>query len=126
MHDGKDNINIQNLEKALQEVQQEGDLRKVEIEKFLKEELDNLHEIEDLKWRQRVKEDWLKYGDRNTKYFHAFASQNNRRNFIKEIVDLNGKKWSSQKGIEGAFISYFQWLYTAETLEPSLRRLLPK
>jgi hypothetical protein len=27
---------------------------------------------------------------------------------------LNGKKWSSQKGIEKAFISYFQWLYMAD------------
>jgi len=64
----------------------------------LKEELDNLLEVEDLKWRQRAKEDWLKYGDRNTKYFHACASQKNRRNLIREIADLRGKKWTSSKG----------------------------
>ncbi len=42
MHDGKGSIKIQNLEKTLLEVQQKGDPRKAEIEKLLKEELDNL------------------------------------------------------------------------------------
>jgi hypothetical protein len=60
MYDGKKNMDIQNLEESLQEVQKEGDPRKLEIEKLLKEELDNLLEVEDLKWRQRAKEDWLR------------------------------------------------------------------
>jgi hypothetical protein len=114
MYDGKKNMDIQNLEESLQEMQKEGDPRKLEIEKLLKEELDNLLEVEALKWRQRAKEDWLKYGDRNTKYFHACGSQKIRKNLVKEIADLNGMKWTSQKDIEWAFIDYFQWLYGAE------------
>jgi hypothetical protein len=81
-YDDKKTMDIQKLEESLQEVQKEGDPGKLEVEMSLKEELDNLLEAEDLKWRQRAKEDWLKYGDRNTKYFHACASQKNCRNLI--------------------------------------------
>jgi hypothetical protein len=114
LFDDKENLSIQKLEESLQAVQQEGDPRKVELKKSLKEDLDHMLELEDLKWRQRAKENWLKFIDRNTKYFHACASQKNRRNLVQEIVDLNGKKWYSQKGIEGAFVRYFQCLYRAE------------
>ncbi|KAF5459757.1 hypothetical protein F2P56_019677 [Juglans regia] len=36
----------------------------------LQNEIDGYLEEEDLKWRQRAKQRWLKDGDRNTKYFH--------------------------------------------------------
>lgn len=46
-----------------------------EPEASVKAELNALLEEEDLKWRQRAKENWLKFGDRNSKYFHACANQ---------------------------------------------------
>jgi hypothetical protein len=39
------------------------------------DELDSLLEQEELKWQQRAKVNWLKHGDRNSKYFHAAATQ---------------------------------------------------
>jgi hypothetical protein len=46
----------------------------VQVEKALKEELHVLIEQEDLKWRQRVKGDWLRDEDHNTKFLHTCAN----------------------------------------------------
>ena len=77
-------------------------------EKVIKVELNSLLEQEDIKWGQRAKVEWLKNGDKNTKFFHACANQRKRRNTIEKIVDGDGRTCSTQREIEGAFISHFQ------------------
>jgi len=127
--DNKEKLNIKKVEEDLHKVQKEGDPENTESEKALKENLDLLVEVEDLKWRQRARENWLKYGDRNTKYFHACASQRKCRSSLKDIMDMEGRKWSSQKGIERAFERFFQWLYRAESnveIDPCINSISPK
>jgi hypothetical protein len=128
-YDYKELWNIKKVEEDLLNVQKEGDPKSLEEEKALKDNLDYLLELEDLKWRQRARENWLKYGDRNTKYFHACASQRKCRNLIKEVVDQEGRKWKSEKGIERAFERYFRWLYRADSnveIEPCISSISPK
>ena len=38
--------------------------------------------MEDCMWNQRAKVDWLRDGDKNTKYFHCRSTERNKRNFI--------------------------------------------
>ncbi|XP_059436330.1 uncharacterized protein LOC132169290 [Corylus avellana] len=77
------------------------------------EDLNILLEQEDLKWGQKPKVDWLRNGDRNTKYFHACASQRKRRNQIEQIHDSNGRLCTQAMEIEGAFVNYFQTILTS-------------
>ena len=49
----------------------------------LKDEIHSLMEQEEAKWKQRSKEDWLRNGDRNTRYFHARANKKKRRNTVE-------------------------------------------
>jgi hypothetical protein len=79
----------------------------------LQKELNKLLDKEDLKWRQRAKANWLKMGDRNTKFFYANANQRRKSNQILTIKDEMGAIWESPADIRGALINYFYALCTA-------------
>ncbi|XP_059446595.1 uncharacterized protein LOC132178157 [Corylus avellana] len=61
----------------------------------LQKDLKILMEQEDLKWRQRAKTDWLKFGDQNSKFFHACASQ--RRKETLYIMMCAWVVWKDEK-----------------------------
>ena len=48
----------------------------------LKRALEFLIEQEDVKWKQRVKQNWYRNGDRNTPFFHAWADHQRKINHI--------------------------------------------
>jgi hypothetical protein len=43
-----------------------------------------------VKWKQRGKQNWFREGDRNTSFFHAWASHRKKINMIKKIKDEDG------------------------------------
>ncbi|XP_050245813.1 uncharacterized protein LOC126693715 [Quercus robur] len=48
----------------------------------LRREINDLLDSEEIIWRQRSKTHWYKEGDRNTKFFHAHASERRKKNTI--------------------------------------------
>jgi hypothetical protein len=74
---------IREKSRALEILQTEESGHAKEEEVWLKDEIENLLEKEEVKWKQRAKKDWLRHGDRNTKYFHASATQKRRRNAVE-------------------------------------------
>jgi len=106
---------IRSKEQQLRDIQlqETGDQMGVEME--IMEELNELLAHEALKWPQRAKENWLKYGDRNSKIFHAAATQKNRRSRISVNKDKCGQLCKTQVEIEEAFVLYFQEIFTGES-----------
>jgi hypothetical protein len=49
-----------------------------------------LEDQHSLYWQQRAHANWLKYGDHNTKYFHAFASERKKMNVIRSLKREGG------------------------------------
>jgi hypothetical protein len=52
-------------------------------EHLLRYKLDRLEEQKNIYWKQRAHVDWMALGDRNTTYFHTYASARKKRNRIK-------------------------------------------
>ncbi|KAF5470770.1 hypothetical protein F2P56_011261 [Juglans regia] len=67
----------------------------------------------DLKWRQRAKQHWLKHGDRNTRYFHMQASQRRKINYIKRVEVPQGRIVTEQAEIGGVFTGFFSSLFAS-------------
>jgi ribonuclease HI len=97
--------------------------------KKLKAELTKLQEEDDLHWRQRAKVEWMKWGDRNTRFFHACTVQKKKANFFNCITDERGNTWETQDQIGKAFGRYFEDLFTttgARDMSYVLEAVMPK
>ena len=76
-------------------------------------ELDSLLANEEEYWKQRARADWLSTGDKNTKYFHAKASQRRRKKQIEGIENSDGRWLDTESGVAGAIECYFQDIFTS-------------
>lgn len=84
---------------------------------------DYLHTIllqEEILWRRSARIQCIKNGDKNTKFFHAYASARKRKNTISK-VEANGTHLDNQDDIREAFIEFYSNLYC--TTGPSDIRL---
>ncbi|XP_042939571.1 uncharacterized protein LOC122274613 [Carya illinoinensis] len=125
---GGKNRTLQQKRILLKELQllNKGDLNN-EI-KGLQSEVDVMLEEEEIKWRQRSKQLWLKEGDKNSKYFHKCATQRRQWNEIKVIENESGKKARSQEDISLLFQDYYQNLFESSNprnIEDVLRDIEP-
>lgn len=85
--------------------------------KQLQDEIGHLLEMEDIQWKQIAKRNWYRQGDRNTKFFHSWASHQRKINHIESIVDVVGNRWTEPKDVDRVFLEYFLKLYS--TASPS-------
>jgi hypothetical protein len=79
--------------------------------KKLQDEINTMLEQEDVHWKQRSKQNWYMQGDRNTKFFHAWASHRRKVNTIRKTTDEEGRVWTEEKMIGRAFIHFYESLF---------------
>ena len=79
--------------------------------------------MEEISWRQKSKELWLKEGGRNTGYFHRMANAHRRRNCLRKI-SINDIRLDKEAEIKEGLIAAFKNLLLALRLwRPSLHEL---
>ncbi|KAL0004281.1 hypothetical protein SO802_011842 [Lithocarpus litseifolius] len=104
---------IQSKRKALSALtlQDRNGERSTEI-RNLRRELNGLLEDEELYWGQRAKAHWLKEGDRNTKFFHAHASERRKQNTILGLWVEQGRWCEEKDAISQVVVTYFENIYS--------------
>ena len=83
----------------------------LELEAALCLELEEWLEKDELKWKQKSRELWLKEGDRNSRFFHLSTVIRRRSNRINEIK-MEDRTWIyGREHIGKYFIDHFKSLY---------------
>lgn len=72
-----------------------------------------LLEDDGVKLKQREKHKWLNEGDRNTRFYHQFASQRKKINVIQMVIDESGKVAVTIEEISIVFQGVFQDIFTS-------------
>jgi hypothetical protein len=79
-----------------------------EREAKIKEELVQRENQEETLWKQKSRIQWLKEGDKNTRFFHNSLIQRRSRNHIVEIKAPDGSTKVKKEDIENELLHYFQ------------------
>ncbi|KAK6158786.1 hypothetical protein DH2020_006100 [Rehmannia glutinosa] len=69
---------------------------------------------EEVYWKQRSRNMWLKQGDRNTPYFHAQASQRRAKNWIRGLASPQGDYCTGQAEMVDNITDYFFGIFTSQ------------
>ena len=101
-----------NLEKKLKELHRAEEMGLYSTDRGcigqIRDEIQALKNKEEVMWKQRSRNNWLKDGDSNTKYLHSRATQRNKHNYISGLEDDNGV-WVEEDGrLSDIFPTCFQ------------------
>uniref|UniRef100_A0A803NTC1 Reverse transcriptase domain-containing protein n=1 Tax=Cannabis sativa TaxID=3483 RepID=A0A803NTC1_CANSA len=83
-------------------------------QKALQANLDSLLFKEETYWRQRSRIQWLNLGDKNTRFFHKFASNRKRSNRIDSLTSEDGIVFHDSDSILSLIQSYYSNLFTSQ------------
>ena len=84
------------MKKQIEEVKQSDFGQKKDILDELKGKLGKTYRDEEIYWSQKARSKWLKHGDKNTAFFHAFVRIRRRQNRISGLQRENGS-WCDTK-----------------------------
>ncbi|XP_061357222.1 uncharacterized protein LOC133301586 [Gastrolobium bilobum] len=83
-------------------------------------ELNEIYMHEEILWFQRSRCKWLKFGDRNSKFFHSTTIARRRANIIDSLKDENGNWIGEPDLLVNMIAHYFEKLYSEEnTCKPA-------
>lgn len=107
----------QKLEQEMEEIQQriiiEGRTEeRCKEEGIIISKLEERRKQEEILWKQKSRINWLREGERNTKFFHQAMIQHRQRNRILSIKNEEGERIIEQEGIEKVLVEYHKEILT--------------
>ncbi|CAN0920162.1 hypothetical protein LINGRAHAP2_LOCUS31878 [Linum grandiflorum] len=77
------------------------------------EQLNSLLCKEEMAWKQRAKQFWMRDGDLNTRFFHRSANGRRAHKALTKLQDQNGLWEEIDEGMGRVAVGYFTTLFTA-------------
>ncbi len=95
---------------ALDLLEETGNLSTSQLERraVCKQQLSATVVEEEVMWKARAKQHWLREGDGNTKFFHAVANGRRRRNHI-EVIEDQGLRFNRETEIKEYFVEKLEY-----------------
>lgn len=75
-------------------------------------------------WKQRAKQYWLRDGDKNTRFFHKFASTRKENNKIQGLIDETGQWADTNAGIQQVIDRYFEDMFSTRAMGECLSDII--
>jgi hypothetical protein len=82
--------------------------------RLLQSEISEILEREDMRWKQRAKQNWYAHGDINTQFFHSWANQHRKTNSIRSVTDATGRVWRAKKEVSKQFVEFYEMLFSSQ------------
>nr|KYP65630.1 LINE-1 reverse transcriptase isogeny [Cajanus cajan] len=89
------------------------------LEKTLQVELNEVSLQEEFLWFQKSREKWVKFGDRNSKFFHAQTLSRRRRNKVRGLFFPNGTWQTDPSLLQDEALRFFTQLFSSEVQPPA-------
>jgi len=103
----------QDLEEIHQQIEDHGFTHQLKSKEWeVQGQLIQIKRAEEIKWRIKSRELWLKEGDKNTAYFHKQATAKKTRNNVTTITDSQGSQHNDQESIKRAAFLHYKCLLT--------------
>jgi hypothetical protein len=80
----------------------------------LEKQLHVLFEQEEIMYKRRSRQDWIKYGDKNTKYFQNRATHRRRKNTVKFLVRDDGTRCQTDDDMRVWAREFYSNLFKSE------------
>jgi hypothetical protein len=110
-HFGNVTRRIEELKRELERLEWEDPIHNRDKILEAKRELDDVLYKEEMMWLQRSRINWLREGDRNTKYFHRKAMWRAKKNKIRRLKWDDGSWCLDEIEMQGMAESYFKSLF---------------
>ncbi|XP_019199918.1 PREDICTED: uncharacterized protein LOC109193531 [Ipomoea nil] len=107
---------IKQLRKEQDELRHRRDSAALAEFRDIEERLGQVEMQEDVFWRQRAKQHWLRGADCNTKFYHRYVSARRRKNYIPRLKNDVGA-WVEGDNMRKVVLEYYAAIFTSSNTE---------
>uniref|UniRef100_A0A803QEL1 Reverse transcriptase domain-containing protein n=1 Tax=Cannabis sativa TaxID=3483 RepID=A0A803QEL1_CANSA len=110
---------ISNLKAEIRKWRNSRDLNSIEKFKDAEAKLFEVYTQREVFWKQRSKQLWLREGDQNSKYFHAYATSRKKHNSVTKLKDAQGNWIDWKNGLSDVILNYYNDLFCSSATNTS-------